>query len=231
MKNIRSLLLAIVILLSLFSALTLIVCLINLSSDSFAFNKDGFIHFVNAFGDFRNLYASTIALLSVYYWIYQMDNMEKTNERIENDLIDKKKQKTVELSRSYYTVFQPIIKKFYSKIESIDNNLLLYNNWDYQNFSSESVIHSNISWKVSFIKNKIQFQEELDSVIYELESFSANILHGEINREMMLQLIGKPFCLQVKVMYPFISIYRDQDSDKDYFSNVVELFKAWNEKV
>ena len=230
MKTIRHILTGIVIVFSLFSAISIFVCLSETVFLPISFSKVGFINFFNHFSDFKNLYAATIALASVYYWIYQMDNIEKTNKRIETEILDKKKQNSVEESRYFHTKIQPIVGEFYDFILKTDRTLLGFK-WDYAEFTDESVNRQNPDWEISFEKIREQIQNQVNSVNFELDSLAANILHGNIDKETIFKLIGKPFCTQIKVMYPFIAGYRGKKRKMDYFNNIVELFNEWEPKT
>ena len=56
MKIVRHILTGIVIIFSLFSVITIVICLSETRSLPIAFNKEGFINFFNHFSDFKNLY-------------------------------------------------------------------------------------------------------------------------------------------------------------------------------
>ena len=226
MKTIRHILTGIVIAFSLFSVITIGICLLETVFLPISLNKIGFINFFNHFSDFKNLYAATIALVSVYYWIYQMDNIEKTNKRIETEILDKKKQNSVEESRYFHTKIQPIVGEFYDLILKTDKTLFEFK-WDYTEFTDESVNLQNPEWEINFQKIKEQIQNQVNSVNFELDSLAANVLHGNIDKETIFKLIGKPFCTQIKVMYPFIAGYRGEKRKMDYLNNIVELFNEW----
>lgn len=230
MKIIRIILTGIVTVFSIFSLITMVICLSETISLPISFNKTGFVNFFYHFSDFKNLYAATIALISVYYWIYQMDNIEKTNKRIETEILDKKKQNSIEESRYFYTKIQPIVGEFYDLIQKTDKSLFEYN-WEYEEFTDESVNQQNPKWEISFEKIREQIQHKVNAVNFELDSIAANILHGNIDKETIFKLIAKPFCTQIKTMYPFIAGYRGEKRKTDYFNNIVELFKEWEPKT
>lgn len=220
----------IVILFSLFSVITIFVCLSETISLPISLNKDGFVNFLNYFSDFKNLYASTIALISVYYWIYQMDNIEKTNKRIENEILDKKKQNSVEESRYFHTTIQPIVRNFYTLITELDSSLFKYE-WKFEEFTDESVSEQNPQWEAKFESVSLKIQNDVNKVNFEMDSLAANILHGNLDKETIFKLIGKPFCTQIKVMYPFIAGYRGKERKIDYLNNIVILFNEWEPKT
>jgi len=64
-----------------------------------------------------------------------------------------------------------------------------------------------------------------------LDSLASNILHGNIDKDLIFKLIGKPFCTQIGILYPFIAGYRGEKRKVDYFNNIVELFHTWKPKV
>jgi hypothetical protein len=210
--------------------ITILICLSETVILPISFDRKGFINLFNHFSDFKNLYATTVALVSVYYWIYQMDNIEKTNERIEIEILDKKKQNSVEESRYFHVKIQPIVGEFYDFISETDQTLFDYE-WDYTEFTDESVNRQNPDWEISFEKIREQIQNQVNPVNFQLDSLAANILHGNIDKETIFKLIGKPFCTQIKVMYPFIAGYRGEKRKMDYFNNIVELFNEWEPRI
>lgn len=230
MKIVKYALLVIVILLFVISLISIFFCICEISYLPVALNKTGMIYLLAQFSGFNNLYASTIAMISVFYWIYQMDNMEKTNKRLLEETINKKKQNAVELSKYYHTSFQPIILEFYDLINEMEKDLLLIQDWNYDEFNDKSV-KKNLHWVRWHRENKDKIRDKESAVIYELESLAANILYGDIEKEMMFKLIGKPFCDQVRVMFPFIAIYKNGNRETDYFENIPELFKKWYPKT
>jgi hypothetical protein len=54
---------------------------------------------------------------------------------------------------------------------------------------------------------------------------------GDVDKETIFKLIGKPFCTQIKVLYPFIAGFRSEKKKIDYFNNIVELFHEWEPKI
>lgn len=230
MKIVRLILKIIMIISLIFSTITIVLCLCETILLPFSPNKTGLIIFLNYFSDFKNLYTATIAIVSVYYWIYQMDNIEKTNTRIENEILDKKKQNSVEESRYYHTKIQPIIFELYNSIYKTDKTLLNFT-WNYSQFTDESVNIQNPEWELIFKENLEQIVIQVNSVNFELDSLAANILHGNIDKETIFKLIGKPFCTQIKVLYPFIAGFRSEKKKIDYFNNIVELFHEWEPKT
>ena len=230
MKITRLILKSIMIIFLIFSTITIVLCLCETIFLHFSPNKTGFIVFFNYFSDFRNLYTATIAIVSVYYWTYQMDNIEKTNIRIENEILDKKKQNSVEESRYYHTKIQPIIFELYNSIYKTDKTLLNFT-WNYSQFTDESVNIQNPEWELIFKENVEQILIQINSVNFELDSLAANILHGNIDKETIFKLIGKPFCTQIKILYPFIAGFRSEKKKIDYFNNIVELFHEWEQKT
>jgi len=229
MKTLRYVLLSILITLTLFSIGSIILTLFETAYLPFMISKEGFIIFLNHFADFKNLYTATIAVMSVYYWIYQMDNMNLTNSRIEGEIVEKKKENTLVESRYFYNRIQPQIRDFFDKINSIDNTLLSYT-WDYSNFNDQSVHSQNSYWEIRYEIIRNDIEKDVNAINFELESFSSNILHGNIYKELAFELIGEPFCVQIKVLFPFIAGYRSKDRKIDYFNNIVTLFKDWNLK-
>lgn len=221
---------SIVIAFSVLSLISIFICLSETVFLPISLDKAGLINFLNYFSDFKNLYAATIALVSVYYWIYQMDNMEKTNKRIETEILDKKKHNAIEEARYFHTKIQPIVGEFFDFIIKTDSKLLT-DSWDYSEFTDESVYKQSPEWEDRFERIRKDIQNKVNSVNFELDSLAANILHGYIDKETIFKLIGKPFCTQIKWLYPFIAGYRGEKRKIDYLNNIVELFNEWESKT
>jgi hypothetical protein len=230
MKTIRNILFIIVILLSLLSIISIIFCLCETIRLQFLFSKIGFLNFLNYFSGFKNLYASSIAMVSIYYWIFQIDNIEKTNKRLENEKTDKKKANSIVESRYFHTKIQPIIRDFYDIILEKDKTLFEYT-WVYTVFTLESVLDQHPVWDEKYELIRKPVEKYINSVNFELDSLASNILHGNIDKVLIFKLIGKPFCSQVRILYPFIAAYRGAKRKIDYFNNIVDLFNEWNLKV
>lgn len=230
LEIIKSVLLLFLFLLSLFSVVSLIFCIFEVIKLDFSFNKTGLLYFISFFQDFKSLYASTIAVISIYYWIIQMDNIEKSNTKWEKEQIDKKKENAIVESRYFHAKFQPIVRALFDLVIEKDESLFEYK-WNFDHFTDESVNRQNPTWETKFEAIENLVKKELNAVNFELDSIAANILHGDIDNELAFKLIGKPFCYQVRILYPFIAGYRSEKRKIDYLSNTVALFNTWNPKI
>ncbi len=219
-----------IILLSSLTIFSIFLSFFEVFQLDFSFNRAGLIYLLTFFLDFKNLYASTIAVISFYYWIFQMDNIEKSNTRFEEEKIDTKREYALIESRYFHTTIQPIIRKLFDLILEKDKSLFDYK-WSYDIFTDESVHLQNSEWEDKFEAIEIFVKKEVNAVNFELDSIAANILHGNIDRELAFNLIGKPFCNQIKSLYPFIAGYRSENRKSDFLNNIVELFNEWNPKI
>lgn len=159
-----------------------------------------------------------------------MDNIEKTNKRLENEKTDKKKDNSIVESRYFHTTIQPIIRDFYDLVLEEDNVLFDYS-WDYNVFTDESVNNQHPDWEVKYESIRKSVEKYINAVNFELDSLASNILHGNIDKDLIFNLIGKPFCTQIRILYPFIAGYRGEKRKMDYFNNIVDLFHEWKTKI
>ncbi|MGG5738582.1 DUF4760 domain-containing protein [Bacillus cereus group sp. IBL03679] len=63
-----------------------------------------------------------------------------------------------------------------------------------------------------------------------LEFFSAAVLNGLADEEIVYKPIVKPYCSVVCFLYPVICNYRVKENSTSGFSNIIELFEIWNSR-
>ncbi len=214
-----------IIIITVISVVSLCFSLNDAFDLRFSFNKNGIILFIEQFEKFYGLYAGNIVLISVYYWMRQLKQIEQSNKKITID-------KTITEARYFYSQFQPIAGKFILDMREIDDSLFDIN-WNYSDFYRESVKVQNDSWLLSYSKasEKVKDYMKVNQVFHELDALSGAALFGDIDDELLFKLIGKGYCAQVEILYPFISTYREKTGKMMYFDNVPVLYKKWKQKL
>lgn len=221
------------ILLVVFASLSILSILFTIMDNlqlNFDWSRAGFIYFLGTFKVFGGLFTGTIALMSVFYWIFQMEVSQKTLDRIKKETIDKKKENTVEASDKFYIEITPALRKLYEKLNSANPGLLT-SNWNLDEFTDESVDRQNRVWEVIFEEHRSKIQEDVINFNSMLEAFSARINYGVCDDELAFELFGKAYCQIINWLYPFIAGYRGLTRRHDYYNNIVKLYKNWSAKL
>jgi hypothetical protein len=74
--------------------------------------------------------------------------------------------------------------------------------------------------------NDLDFQTKAVLTLGYFESFSIKLNRGLVNYDLVEKACSKAFCVQVRALYPLISITRSEN-DKLYFATLVDLFNKW----
>jgi len=227
LKWFKRIIILFLIILSIISIATLIVTLINLFQWNFNISKKGFEFLIEEFNPFTGLYAGNIVLISVYYWMRQLENIEQSNRK---KIVDN----TISEGRYFNSNIQPIAGDFIKKFRDIDETLFDIA-WDYSNFTFKSLEEQNQDWLDNY---QIRHQQpevgnymKNNQIFFELDSLSGSALYDDVDDDLLFKLIGKGFLSQVEVLYPFISVNRDEHGTRFYFHNIPELYKKWKPKA
>ena len=230
MKYIKYSLFAILVLLTIMSVFSIILTLISDFQFELDLSKSGFLFFLETFKNFSGLYAGTIAVISVYYWIFQMNISQNTLNRIEKETIEKKKERALDASNFFYIEINPSLRELYKKVYEADPGLLK-SNWELEKFTDESVTKQNSNWEKKYERVRIEIQDNVLRLNSMLEAFAAQINHGNFDEALSFKLFGKPFCTIIRNIYPFIAGYRSVKREQDYYNNIVNLYKKWSSKI
>ncbi|PKB16132.1 hypothetical protein [Flavobacterium sp. 5] len=76
--------------------------------------------------------------------------------------------------------------------------------------------------------NNLKFQTKAVLTLGYLESFSIKLTRGLVDYKLIEEACAKAFCVQVRELYPLISLTR-KESDRLYFKTVVYLFNKWKD--
>jgi hypothetical protein len=82
-------------------------------------------------------------------------------------------------SRYFYSTIQPQIRDIYDKVNFKDATLFSYS-WDYSNFNDQGVHSQNPYWEMRYELIRNDIEKDINAINFELDSFSSNILHGNI---------------------------------------------------
>lgn len=63
--------------------------------------------------------------------------------------------------------------------------------------------------------------------LYQLDSYAARFLYGNLDNSLGQQLIGYLYCLHIDLLMGVIAYYKPQKSDKKLFMNILELKAKW----
>jgi len=207
-----------------------ILNLIHAMQLDFDISTKGFKYFINSFNSLKEIFTITIALLSVHFILFQIENISKSNARaiyiLENEIRDK----TLELSQLFYINIYSQTHEIIKEMESI-NNYLISQEWDTNDFDSYTLEKQNSKWKVEFKKLPTRVINNIEINLNQLESLSATILNTNIDEKLAYKLFGIQFLRLISNLYPFISIYRFRylTEETNFYSNIFKVFKKWDE--
>lgn len=225
LKYFKVLVLGLLVFLSGLSLLAFFFSLFELFQFEWDFSKNGLKVFLDGYKEYFGLFTGTIILISVYYWVRQIENIEQSNRK-------KLVENTIAESRYFYSKIQPIAGDFIFEMRKIDESLF-DEVWDYSDFSRDSVREQNGAWLNGYRNASDQVENfmTINQVFFELEGLSSAALNGDIDENLLFKLMGKSYCHQIKALYPFISTHNDPQNQTDYFENIPKLFQKWNEKL
>jgi len=229
MRKINIILIVLLSIFLFFSLVAIIFVIVHLFPLSWSFNLDGFRYFILKFSDFKGLFAGNIVLISVYYWMQQIDNLNSTNSRLEKERLERKQQNSVDESRKFFTHTLNKTSDFISHINNISRGLFGHK-WDNLEFSFNSLSKQNFEWikKIQNIERQHGSKDKvIKQIVYELESVSSIILHGDLDQDLINNLIGEYYINIIEILYPFIAYLRD-DKEDVIGDKTIELYKKWS---
>lgn len=226
----KIILVSILVLISVFAAISIYFVVIEASGYNVDCSKQGLVNFLGFFSEFKTLYAATIAVFSVCYWTIQMESIIKSNQNIEESKRNLKKDNALKESRYFHTDVQRKVREFFKKVKTADSSLFDYS-WDMTDFDYKSAGNQSAEWNKKYDALDSDIVANGFIIILEFESLAAHVLNGEIDKTMAFKLFGKPYCKQVEVLYPFIACSRKGDVKIDYLTNLVDLYREWSIKI
>lgn len=73
--------------------------------------------------------------------------------------------------------------------------------------------------------------EKTISILNKLETFSIYFIKGIADESVAFSSMSISFCEIVEDLYPLICIYREDNRENSYFTNLAELYKLWKERI
>ena len=231
MKSFKKLIIILVSFFTLILSIGLFLALSKVCSLPYEFSYDGFSFLTSHFNNLNGVFTITIALLSTYFILFQMESIQATNNHTEKVLGNETNNKTIEQSFYFYTKLQPEIKVTFSLVEN-SSAYLLNQKWNIDEFTDHSIAEQNLNWENEFKKLDSTLENKVTNILNQFESLSASILYGNVDKSMAFDLFGRPYLRQIQYLYPFISAYRSREkkSKEDNYSCIVELYNQWNSK-
>ena len=228
MKTIKYILISLAIIFGIVLLIGFFLILAKTFRMEFDFTSTGFSRFILEFNSLRKLFTVTIALLSMYFILFQIENITKSNKRTEEILENDIKSKTLEQSFFFYTRQQLLIREIYLLI-SKESDYLLSQSWVLTEFTDHSVNEQNPKWEKKYERLVQPIKDKIINILNQFESLSATILNGNIDKDLAFNLFGRPFNRQIETLYPFISGYRSREKpdNEDNYNSIVKLYNEW----
>jgi hypothetical protein len=177
-------------------------------------STQGINTFLSAHKQFKELYGATVALVIAYIAVkqYLHSNTLQTLDFFFEKLVPEANN-----------TINSVKEKLSLQMPTLDlNNTQI-------NFTSEELnkIAPELSRELLKLHtNDLDFQTKAVLTLSYFESFSIKLTRGLVNYELIEMACSKAFCVQVRNLYPLISIAR-KENDKLYFTTVVHLFNKW----
>lgn len=195
---------------------TMLECVIN---NSLTYpSTQGINNFLSIHKKFYQLYGATVALVIAYLAVKQylhsntLQTLDFFYEKLvpaANDTINCARRK---LSLKLSTP---------NLIEFINNNTINFTTDELNELEPELLKELR-----ELHLNDLEFQTKAVLTLGYFQSFSIKFNKGLVDYNLVEKPCSKAFCVQVRTLYPLISITRSE-SDKLYFSTVVYLFNKW----
>lgn len=232
MKLIKSTLIVFSIFFGIILLTGLLLVLIDIFQLEMDFSANGFSYFTDKFEPLKELFTVTVALFSAYFILHQIENLSISNNRATEILENEIKSKTLEISNSFYVKIQPLIRETFIYIKS-RSNYLLTQDWDFNEFTDQSVNEQNKHWEKTYEGLPQQFKDKITNILNNFESISSIISNGNIDETLAFNLFGRQFTKQIEIFYPFIAGYRsiNNNESKDNYSEIVKLYKNWKSLI
>jgi hypothetical protein len=213
--------------------LTIGILLISYSTFKlqFEFTSNGFSVFIAAYEPLKQIFTIDVALMTVFFIMFQIENIRLSTERTEKILNNELKNKILEMSKFFYVDIQALLRVLLPMIEH-RTIYLLHQKWTMNDFTDQSILEQNPKWEKEYEELQETVKPFIIDVLNNLEYLSSNILKGNVDKELAFQLFGRPFCVIISSFYPFVSAYRSREKapGEDYYDSIVILFQEWNAK-
>lgn len=181
-------------------------------------SAQGINNFLSIHKKFYELYGATVALVIAYLAVkqYLHSNTLQTLDFFYEKLVP-----------AANDTINCATRKLSLKLSTL--NLIEYINNKTVNFTTEELnkLEPELLKELRELHlNDLEFQTKAVLTLGYFESFSIKLNKGLVNYNLVEKACSKAFCIQVRNLYPLISITRSEN-DKLYFSTVVDLFNKW----
>lgn len=207
-------------LLSVFTLVTFIATIFEGAiNNSFTYPSfQGINTFLSLHKNFYELYGATVALVIAYIAVkqYLHSNTQETLDFFFEKLVP-----------AANDTINCATKKL--QLKMLTPNLIEYINNKQINFTAEELNEMEPELRKELLAlhlNDLEFQTKAVLTLGYFESFSIKLTKGLVNYDLIEKACAKAFCIQVRTLYPLISITRSV-SDQLYFATVVDLFNKW----
>jgi len=195
------------------------------------FSSNGFSIFIGLYEPLKQIFTIDVALMTIYFILFQIENIRLSTERTERILNNEVKNKTLEMSKFFYVEIQGLLRDLLPMIEH-RSTYLLHQNWNMIDFTDESILEQNPKWESEYEILQDTVKPFITNLFNNLEYLSSNILIGNVDKDLAFKLLGRPYCAIIGSFYPFISRLRNRDEKQgeNLYESIVDLFSEWDKK-
>jgi hypothetical protein len=139
-----------------------------------------------------------------------------------------KVSETLKQCQFYLTQLQKDFKDLSTTNQSIPNgfNFTINKEYLFQDFTYEGLKEFSSVQLNSIRKALIENPSELLLTLGKLEAFSANVLHGNIDVDLLRKIIGEDYCEWVYKLSGYIAFYRNNQNPR-YSEHILSLYTQW----
>ncbi|WP_369404926.1 DUF4760 domain-containing protein [Piscibacillus salipiscarius] len=135
-------------------------------------------------------------------------------------------RKSTEMLYIFATVFLPSLNEYQKKIKGKIKQT------DTVKFNGEFHVDIDNIEKDAIIEALTKEKNGLTDILNQLEYFSACLVHGVADEEMVFSPIATTFCDFIEREHLLISIHRSKsDSSTNYYNNMLKLYKIWSHRI
>ncbi|WP_395048650.1 hypothetical protein [Flavobacterium sp.] len=206
--------------LTIFTIVTFFVVLFDCAiHNSFIFpSSQGIYNFLSIHKKFNELYGATVTLIIAYTAVKQYLNSNTLQT------LDFFFEKLVPTANA--TIYKATNEH---KLKLLTPNLEEYLKNKSINFTVEELNEIEPELKKKLVElhlTNLDFQKDAVLTLGYFESFSIKLTKGLVNNPLIENACSKAFCIQVRNLYPLISLTRSEN-DLLYFTTVVHLYNKW----
>ena len=232
MKEIKSILIGFSILFGIILIVGVVLVLAETFKMQLELSANGLSIFTENFTSLNSIFTVTIALLSTYFILVQVENLTISNRRTSEILENELKNMALNQSKFFYTELQARVRETYILIDN-RSKYLLSQKWDIIEFNDESVCEQNLKWEQEYENLQQSVKDRIIEILNQFESLAAIVLYGNIDKGLAFDLFGRPFIRQIETWYPFISGYRSRKKEikEDNYNSIIKIYNEWSKEI